>query len=160
MKKRIKFGVFVVLLIFVLSSCAKEAVEYPWPIGAESELAFDSDVTMTLIEDTLTPTQASVLLRNQGIEPVDYGRDFCLQIQLDEIWYDIEVGWGGTAEAFPLEPGEEVELLINWNLPYGALPKGKYRIIKSVSLDNSVWSGERMENLGIEKYVACEFTIT
>ena len=40
-----------------------------------------------------------------------------------------------TLPAFELKPNEEKELEINWQVGYGQLKKGKYRIVKQFSYE-------------------------
>ena len=137
------------LLALVLTGCGA-ALE----LGAENTLETDADpnAAMIALTDTLTPTGVTVRVDNDTGEDLASGNryDLALQAEQDGRWYAIETGeWSNTAEAQIFAPGEtEVEL--SWADSYGALPKGRYRVVKGFW---PVAAGET------PLYLAAEFTL-
>ena len=127
-----------------------DAGGYPWtlvksakPIVAQSQvLASASDVT---------PKGLTFTLDNGSQSAINLGREYCLQLWQDGLWYDLDVGpldW--TAEMMTIQRHQETALDLNWMNIYGELPPGLYRVVKQYWPDSES---------GKSGYVFCEFLL-
>jgi hypothetical protein len=121
--------VFGLLFALALAGCASEL-----KLGGKNEYETDisPDVGMTIADGTLTATGATVELRNDtdGDLASGNGYDLLIQAEREDGWYDIETGeWTNTAEARLFAPGTST-IELSWADSYGALPPGRYRILK------------------------------
>ena len=120
------------ILIIGLTGCSKNKLD----IGDKSDIEIsNSDVVMSLKEDTLTDTGATIILTNNSDKNYTYGNPYEIEIKKDGEWHKINVLIDFTLPAFPLKPGEAKEIKIGWKDGYGKLPTGNYRIIKRVSTE-------------------------
>lgn len=151
--KRYKMFLLVSILCVMFSACSnkkphKNEESDPWEISAnELSIAEQNTITMTLDADTLSDAGASFLLKNEGKEDVTYGSACFLQVQMEDVWYQIEKNVDWTLEGYELAAGTEEVLSVEWAKVYGILPAGNYRLVKQFSVGE-----ERI-------YVACPFTI-
>ncbi len=94
------------------------------------------NVTMTLKEDTVTPTGLTVVFENNSEKECIFGEYFELEKSIDDVWYKVPVAiegeYGFHSIGYPLTSGETREWEVDWNWLYGSLKRGKYRIIKDV----------------------------
>ena len=78
-------------------------------------------------------------LQNTGEQTWLYGEDYFLQVLLDGVWYAVPPmtpdGVVFTAIGYSLEPGQTSDIFCSL-LPYEGLPKGQYRVCKSLSLED------------------------
>ena len=73
---------------------------------------------------------ASFFVTN-GSDRVWYcGMDFVLQVKVDGVWYEIALYADHSAEEVVLQPGEVKFFDFYWDVPYGKLPEGAYRLVK------------------------------
>lgn len=97
---------------------------------------------MNVIDSTIT-------LHNKTDENYTYGEPYFIEVQKNDFWYKLrpknELNF--ILIGYILKPDESKEIDIDWSYGYGKLPKGDYRIIKSVFSDNN------------EIYISGEFTI-
>lgn len=161
----IKRALFFFLLVIVPISCSscKNAIpnvgsQYPWKVEKE-ELLFDisGKVTLSIESDTLTSTGATFVISNLGTDKAMYGKEYEVQIMIDNEWYSICESNDWTLEAIFLMPGDSDMLDIDWTGIYGELPASKYRLIKSYRLrKESLYSEPSYSD---ESYIYCEFCI-
>ena len=143
------------ILCAILSACGNYENEdssqnnYPWNIGIENEFVMGEDVeiTMDLIEESLSATAASFTLKNEGVEEASYGSRYCLQIRINKTWYQIEQYADWTLEAYRLASGAKETISVNWENLYGSLPVGEYRFVKEFTIEDETI------------YLACPFVI-
>lgn len=142
--KRIACALVCLLL---LTGCGKkEAVMLP-AAHAENPSTVVPDqidgVWIELVENSLTSSglEYTVHNENKGRRLV-YGEPFCLQVEEDGDWYDLEWVAEGepyfTAIGFELDGGQRTESShgLNWTYAYGELSPGHYRVLKDM-----IWSG-------------------
>jgi len=155
MKKQARMIVFGVVLFALAAGIFFFAARnrFPWPLRESNIEIYDGDKrTVEIKEGTLTPTGATVILKNNEKYALSYG--FCVggiagsvQVQrIDGQWFWIDAGpevcagLGATLHS-------EKEIQEDWSYVYGKLLPGKYRYVIGVSFVNTT-------------YLACEFTIT
>ena len=91
-----------------------------------------ADNVITTKDKTLT-----VVIKNSGSDPIEYGFNELLQVELDFIWYTLPYQLSQSEKPLVLDgltketirdPG--VEHIINFTTVIGELPPGKYRLIE------------------------------
>jgi len=113
-------------------------------------------VTMNVKEGTVSSSGLIVIFENKSDKQGVYGEVFLLEKNINGKWYQVPVTLDGEL-AFPmvgydLAPSDVKEWTVDWDIVYGNLDFGEYRIVKDV-LDFRK-SGD------YDKYhLAAEFTI-
>lgn len=97
-------------------------------------------------------TGATLVLKNDSDVDVIYGNPYEIEIKKDGKWHKIQVMIDFTLPAYYLKSKETKEIELNWENGYGKLPKGDYRIIKSIDI-------EKEEEIFETFYISAEFTI-
>lgn len=95
------------------------------------------DVSLEIVDGTLTPTSATVRISNNTDTPMISGNthDFLIEARREGKWKEIDRGeWSNTAEAAGYTGTGEFEL--DWSRMYGKLPAGDYRILKCFWFDD------------------------
>ena len=93
-------------------------------------------VTMNVKSGTVSSSGLTVILVNKSDKQVVYGEDFLLEKNINGKWYQVPVTLDGEL-AFPmigydLNPSDVNEWTIGWDIIYGNLDAGEYRIVKDV----------------------------
>lgn len=150
MKKWVAFLVSGMLLMDLMACGADKGVRYPWNIGDENTFVFEEDgkVLLTIADGTLTSSGATLVVQNQGSAEIFIGKEYSVQISVDNEWRDIEKEQDWTLEMLSVAPGEDESVMIDWSSFYGELPAGRYRLIKKYL------TGEA------SAYIFCEFEIS
>lgn len=124
------------ILVSIIFLCACDRtyknVDKLEPTRIETVNGLES-ITMSIKEGTVSPTGLSVILENHSDREFVYVPLISLEVQIDEIWYQVPVLNYVTYDMglSSLDPGDEKELDFNWEYEYGKLGKGKYRAILS-----------------------------
>lgn len=106
-------------------------------------------VSMSIMEDTLTPTSAKVIIKDTNKEKYVYGEEFFLEKKENGIWVrltPIVDNYGFNDLGYLVGDSNKLGMVQDWTNIYGALSKGKYRLVKNV-FDNGY------------KYFSVEFEI-
>ena len=150
MKKAILAALVCGFILLGLTGCSINKNEFE--IGKESDVEIASKgVSLSIKEDTLTNTGATLVLKNDTDVDVQYGNPYEIEIKEDGEWKKINVELSFTLPAFLLNANESAEIELNWANGYGKLASGVYRIIKSIN----VKEGGEYKSF----YVSAEFTI-
>ena len=112
----------------------------------------ENDVSLSIKENTLTTSSATLILKNNSNTEIQYGNSYEIEIKHNKKWYKLDGEMYFTLPLFFLEPNKTVELEVNWEDGYKKLKKGTYRIIKEIKI-------EKENNTFDSFYVAAEFTI-
>lgn len=112
----------------------------------------ENDVSLSIKENTLTNTGATLILKNNSNTEIQYGNSYEIEIKHNKKWYKLDGEMYFTLPLFFLEPNKTVELEVNWEDGYKKLKKGTYRIIKEIKI-------EKENNTFDSFYIAAEFTI-
>lgn len=151
MKKTILTILVCGFMVLGLTGCGTNKNEFD--IGKESNIEIvEKGVSLTIKENTLTETGATLILKNDSDVDVEYGNPYEMEIKKDGEWYKINVELNFTLPAFILKSKETKELELNWENGYGKLASGDYRIIKSIDVEKSDGTFDTF-------YVSAEFTI-
>ena len=122
-------------------------------IGNKSNIKISqNDVIMTIKEGTLTNKSATLVLTNNSDKNFQYGNPYEIEIKKDGEWHKINVELNFDIPAFQLPSKESKEIELNWEIGYGNLATGTYRIIKGIDYQYEEGKHETFN-------VAAEFTI-
>lgn len=103
-------------------------------------------MSMTIKEGTLSNSGATFIIKDIGEDKSVFGGDYRIDV-FDVEWKTVNTiidNYGWTSIGYQVGNDGLFEMNVNWSWLYGELPKGHYRIVKSVS-----------EN----EYFSCEFDI-
>ena len=119
----------------------------------EAEFNPLDNVTMEIVDGTLTNTGATIVITDLSGEDNTYGAWYRIDKLEDGKWYELEDKIAGEnawiAIGYKTDENNQLQLDIGWEGLYGALESGKYRIVKD-------FSGEYPYD---DRHVASEFTI-
>lgn len=149
MKKVLCFLCFSILSI-TLVGCNQKSLKLKQKSNYEIS---NNDVIMTIDKGTVTNTGAKIQISNYTGQNYEYGAEFFIEYQKNGTWYMIipknEMNF--NMMSYLLVNDEIKEYNLNWESSYGKLPSGKYRIVKSFSLEKD----QSKDDI----YVSAEFTI-
>ena len=151
MKKTILTILVCGFMVLGLTGCGTNKNEFD--IGKESNIEIvEKAVSLTVKENTLTETGATLILKNDSDVGVEYGNPYEMEIKKDGKWHKINVELNFTLPTFILKSKDTKELELNWENEYGKLASGDYRIIKSIDIEKEDGTFDTF-------YVSAEFTI-
>ncbi len=147
--KKVLYFIFFSILSITLIGCNKDSLK----LGPKSNYEINHNtISMTIDKESISNTGMKMKMINNSGENYEYGAEFSIEYQKKENWYSIipkdEMNF--NMMAYLLEDKMTKDFDINWEASYGKLPKGKYRIVKSINRENS-------NNEDI--YIAAEFLI-
>lgn len=156
--KKILLTTIVIMAVYLLCGCARLK---KGQANIANNLVVDEypGVSMSLTE--VTPISATCILKNDSNTDLIYGESYIIQECRDDgEWYYRESAstdeYGHIisipAIGYDLVSKTENTIEHNWNVIYGELLPGKYRIIKDFHEDNA-------DKSVYEYYVSCEFEI-
>ncbi len=151
MKKTIFIILFCGVMVLGILGCGNSKNEFD--VGEKSNIELiEKGVSLSIKENTLTPTGATLILKNDGAVDIQYGNPYRIEIKIDNEWHKINVELYFTLPAYGLKSNESKEIEINWQNGYGKLTTGEYRIIKSINIEKEDGTFESFD-------VSAEFTI-
>ena len=151
MKKTILTILVCGFMVLGLTGCGTNKNEFD--IGKESNIEIvEKGVSLTVKENTLTETGATLILKNDSDVDVQYGNPYEMEIKKDGEWHKINVELNFTLPAYILKSKETKEWKLSWEDGYGKLASGDYRIIKSIDVEKADGTYDTF-------YVSAEFTI-
>ena len=122
-------------------------------IGGVSHTIVENEyISMTIKEGTLTKTGETLMLKNNSETDFQYCSDFEIEKMQDGSWHNIAIMLDFVCNPNNLKVGETKEFNLDWENTYGKLPKGTYRIIKTIYKD---YSNDPMNKF----YASVEFTV-
>lgn len=124
--KKLCLVVSLCVCAFLFAACDSATFSQASPYD---DILPSEEVTLSLKEGSLKETGA-VLLENHTQEQMTYDHVFALEQQRDGNWYSFDQEMEFDALGILLEPQETHELSVDWGVK---LPKGNYRIVKSVT---------------------------
>ena len=147
MKKKLLSILLLIFLSIGLTGC-KTSI-----IGGVSNIKItnSNDITLSIKEDTLTNTDATIIIKNNSNKDFYYGEEFYIDIKKDNKWHTINATSVFKTPRYTITPGETKEIELKWENRYGKLDKGTYRITKSFEYEDS--KGKH------PFYIATEFNI-
>lgn len=148
MKKSIKIILLAGIILGIIIYCVLKNNNHT----ISDIKATENDVSLSIKENTLTTSSATLILKNNSNTEIQYGNSYEIEIKHNKKWYKLDGEMYFTLPLFFLEPNKTVELEVNWEYGYKKLKKGTYRIIKEIKI-------EKGNNTFDSFYVAAEFTI-
>ena len=138
-------------MVLGITGCGINKNEFE--VGKESNIEIvEKGVSLSIKENTLTNTGATLVLKNDSEVDVQYGNPYEIEIKKDGVWHKINVELNFTLPAFSLKAKEAKEIELNWKHGYGKLASGDYRIIKGIDIEKEDGTFDTF-------YVSAEFTI-
>lgn len=125
-------------LMFILSltGCSTKIDEL---IGNESSIMIETnEITLKVKEDTLTKDGATFVLENNREQVITYNEAYKIEIKKDNKWYELNIIIEFVDASYELEPKNADEITIDWSESYLTLPKGEYRLIKEVTIPDTL----------------------
>lgn len=145
MKKRLEL-----LLVFMVAIVSLIAIIRP---VNKNNLVIEDGVYIEVDKDSLTKESATIKVVCENDKTYTIGRDYYIEKYKNSKWVKLneKEEMVSTMEAIILDKNDSETFQLNWARYYGSLDKGKYRIVKSISLKDS----EEKE----DKYIVGEFII-
>lgn len=142
-KKAAVMLIGVVLLTALVGCGAKLGEEFT------EEVNTLEGVTLTVDWETVSPEGITYIVDNQSETDLNFGQDYSLQKEEKGKWYQLSPAnpVAVTLELLWVPAGGTETLEVNWDVAYGKLPAGHYRILKSFADNENGY------------YLAGEFTL-
>lgn len=94
------------------------------------------EVTMNVKDGTVSTSGLTVIFENKSDKQGFYGQDFLLEKNINGKWYQVPITLKGELAipmiAYDLAPSDVNEWTVDWDIIYGRLDAGEYRIVKEV----------------------------
>lgn len=157
MKKRVFIFASIVSLLLIL--IYRDNINYKdsndiIPQRTESTLVLDdfSDVAMTI--ESIVDTKITVCINTSADEPVLFGEDYILEVKDGQKWYSLPVKDDimFNSIGYGLKKGSSFQWSTDYEILYGKLPTGQYRIIKGFRI-------EQQQGSPREYYICAKFSI-
>ena len=115
----------------------------------ESNIISFKDVKFYFEEDSLTPSQATFIIENTSSNEISFDEEYFLEKKAKNKWYELDTinDLFVNEPLYTLDIDEQFSKKLNWEYPYGKLPKGTYRLVKKIQVNKE------------SKYITAEFTI-
>ncbi|MCL2353971.1 MAG: hypothetical protein FWC69_05005 [Defluviitaleaceae bacterium] len=137
MRKRIFLLVTFVALVLVFAACAGRA-DYDYDDTYASPAHQRDGLYMQIDAGSITPTGVTLTTTNNSQAFFSHGAEFTIETYIDGKWqqapFTQETFW--ILPLFFVMPDSINEEEIRWEHMHGALEVGKYRLVRSFSVDN------------------------
>lgn len=103
-----------------------------------SNLIFDrspENVQIKVIDDTISGNGITIVITDNNKTPYNWGENYKIEQKNNDIWEEIKPNKNVIVNSvnYNVDENNQITYRINWNEYYGTLEKGIYRIVKSVS---------------------------
>lgn len=103
-----------------------------------SNLIFDrspENVQIKVIDDTISENGITIVITDNNKTPYNWGENYKIEQKNNDIWEEIKPNKNVIVNSvnYNVDENNQITYRINWNEYYGTLEKGIYRIVKSVS---------------------------
>ena len=99
----------------------------------------NNEVSLSIKDNTLTSKGATIVIKNNTNMEYNYGSEYYLEKQDGSKWVTIEpkepLNWNDIL--YSIKFNESKEYNEDWSYAYGELSKGKYRLVKNISLKDA-----------------------
>lgn len=92
-------------------------------------------VSMSIMDDTLTPTSAKVIIKDTNKDKYVYGEEFFIEKKVEGVWKKLDPivdSYGFNDMGYLVGDSNKLGMIQDWTNIYGALTKGEYRLVKNV----------------------------
>lgn len=161
MDKKIRKRVFIIasVITFILILIYREKINYKDnndinPIRSESTIVLNDYSGVTMTVKHVADTKIAVNINNSADESVTFGEDYILEVKEGNKWYSLPVNDDimFTSIGYALKKGSDFQWSTDYEILYGILPAGQYRIIKGFSI-------ELQQETPKEYFISAEFSI-
>lgn len=137
MKKLLRLSLLLMVGVFILVGCSEgsEDKEAEWEETPYDTVNDVEGVILAYKEGTASVTDVTVIFENGTDKEYMYGEEFFIEKKVDDTWHQVPVAlidYGFIGIGYPLSPSSEAEKVYDWEVVYGELPAGTYRIVTSV----------------------------
>ncbi|WP_313180711.1 immunoglobulin-like domain-containing protein [Lacrimispora sp.] len=157
MKKKV--FIFASLVTFFLILIYRDNINYKEkndivPKRSESTLVLNDFSGVTMTVESVVDTKITVLINCSADDPVLFGANYILEVKDGQKWFSLPVNDDimFTSIAYELEKGSSFPWSTDFEILYGKLPAGHYRIIKGFNIKSQRDAHE-------EYFVSAEFWI-
>ena len=115
-----KMVILLILVLVIITGCnSKEN-------GIEG-------ISISIKEGTLTNTSATIIIKDTTNKNYSYDDEFYIEKKTDNKWKKLKCNncWFNLP-VYRVNENKILELSCNWELMYGELEKGKYKLVKKV----------------------------
>ena len=105
-------------------------------------------VVLELKSGTLKKTKATFILKNNSNVNITYGDEYKIEKKINNNLQELKGKLDFDLPAYNLKYMNSVELKLDWKNGYGSLDKGKYLLVKNVSIENVDGSSEEFNVYG------------
>lgn len=121
--------------------------------------ATDLDVSMEVMEDTVTPTSAEVQITNNSGYTLLYGAYYSINFWNNDEWEELPIDENIAFASVGYENAEQqFTETIKWKSIYGELPAGTYQIVKNFSAEDYNEVNNIEEDYENIKYIGFDLT--
>lgn len=132
MKKKL---IVLVCLSILIVGCKNQVTTLPAK-EENNEVVSEKEISLMVKDGTLSEKGATLILKNDLDDEVDYGASYTIEKNNDGKWQELDGSLDFVQVLYKLEAHKSVELELDWEKGYGILDSGKYRIIKKISYKN------------------------
>ncbi len=157
MKKKV--FIFASIVTFFLILIYRDNINYKEkndivPKRSESTLVLNDFSGVTMTVESVVDTKITVLINYSADDPVLFGANYILEVKDGQKWFSLPVNDDimFTSIAYVLEKGSSFPWSTDFEILYGKLPAGHYRIIKGFNIKSQLDTHE-------EYFVSAEFWI-
>ncbi|MFA1643463.1 immunoglobulin-like domain-containing protein [Chryseomicrobium imtechense] len=126
-----------VLLLSLLTGCSFSEKSAELVKSDVTEVNTLDEVSLEVLNDTLTPSGLTLHLINSAEHSVGYNGSFSLERKIEGDWYVVNDVVGGrfafTDEGLGTDKNSCTDMAIDWRGIYGELDAGDYRILFNVN---------------------------
>lgn len=157
MKKKV--FIFASIVTFFLILIYRDNINYKEkndivPKRSESTLVLNDFSGVTMTVESVVDTKITVLINYSADDAVLFGANYILEVKDGQKWFSLPVNDDimFTSIAYELEKGSSFPWSTDFEILYGKLPAGHYRIIKGFNIKSQLDTHE-------EYFVSAEFWI-
>lgn len=159
-KKIIIACMAIAVIVFIFAYLYQNTADDTWSDKLTDQTELEQYIDFYIATHAEPTSEEGVFyIRNKTEQEMRTGEFYVLQKKVFGKWYDVNGKDGKSifdfvAVGYPISPGSEYGVTVNWEEHYGKLPKGTYRIIKDADL-----TIDERYHKSLTFLFACEFRI-
>lgn len=133
MRKKLNIILLITIVLIFIIGIGLIYLNY---INKEIVISELEGVTLEIKEGTLTSTGATIVITDNNSDKYIFGLDFQIQKLEDGKWKSLKIKKRQVIPAvgYTVNEDNKLEMVQDWEIMYGKLSKGEYRLIKSISI--------------------------
>ncbi len=155
-----KLLIFAYIVSFLLILIYRSNINYKdnnniVPKRSESTLALNDFSGVTMTVESADDTKITVRINNSADEPMMFGEYYILEVKDSQKWYSLPFNDNimFTSIGYGINKGDSKQWSTDFEILYGRLSAGQYRIIKSIS-------PELQRETSKQYFISAEFSIS